>query len=76
MAAMHSLDTADVEWLNVVGNDWKGIDEVSRGHANFHHVMASESICSVESVAVRPVKPDVAIGVVVFHWRQRPGGQA
>ena len=72
MAAMHALDTPDVEWLNVVGNDWRGLEEVRRGHANFHRVLAAENTCAVESVAVRAVKPDVAISVTVFRF----GGKA
>jgi uncharacterized protein (TIGR02246 family) len=72
MAAMHALDTPDVEWLNVVGNDWRGLEEVHRGHANFHRVLAAENTCAVESVAVRAVKPDVAIAVIDFRF----GGKA
>jgi uncharacterized protein (TIGR02246 family) len=72
MAAMHALDTPDVQWVNVVGNDWRGLEEVHRGHANFHRVLAAENTCAVESVAVRAVKPDVAIAVIGFRF----GGKA
>jgi uncharacterized protein (TIGR02246 family) len=72
MDAMHKLVT-------VVGNDWRGRDEVRRGHANFHHVLAANSSAAVESVAVRSIAPDVAIAVPVFHFTDKdpkvnPGG--
>lgn len=68
MAAMHVLETGDVEWVNVVGNDWRGLADVRKGHANYHHFLAARSTCSVESVAVRAIAPDVAIAVTAFHF--------
>jgi uncharacterized protein (TIGR02246 family) len=76
MAAMHALTTPDVEWVNVVGNDWRGRDEVRRGHTNFLHVLAAATTCSVESVAVRQIAPDVAIAVTVFRFQgKEPDGK-
>ena len=68
MGAMHALVTGDVEWVNVVGNDWHGLAEVQKGHANYHHFLAAGSTCSVESVAVHPIAPDVAVAVTSFHF--------
>jgi len=68
MDAMHSLETPDVEWVNVVGNDWRGLSDVRKGHANYHHFLAAKSTCSVDSVAVRPIAPGVAIAVTIFHF--------
>ena len=68
MDAMHALETQDVEWVNVVGNDWRGLADVRKGHANYHHFLAAKSTCSVDSVAVRPIAPDVAIAVTAFHF--------
>ena len=72
MEAMHALVTPDIEWVNVVGNDWRGLADVTKGHANYHRFLAARSTCSVDSVAVRQIAPDVAIAVTAFHF----GGMA
>jgi uncharacterized protein (TIGR02246 family) len=77
MNTMHTLQTNDVEWINVVGNDWRGLPEVRRGHTNYLHFLAARSTSSVESVAVRPIAPNVAIAVAVFHFAGfSPDGKA
>jgi len=68
MAAMHALDTPDVEWVNVVGNDWIGVENVRKGHANFHRVLAADNVMHVDEVAVHLVAPDVAIAVTKLHF--------
>lgn len=68
MTAMHAHVTPDVEWMNVVGNDWRGIDEVRKGHVNYHHFLAAKSTCAVESVSIRPVAADALVTVTVFHF--------
>jgi len=68
MESMHALVTDDVEWVNVVGNDWRGLAEVNKGHANFHHFLAARTTCLVESFAVHPIAPDVAVAVTAFHF--------
>jgi uncharacterized protein (TIGR02246 family) len=77
MDAMHVLETQDVEWVNVVGNDWHGLADVRKGHANYHRFLAAGSTCAVDSVAVRPIAPDVAIAVTAFHFGgTAPDGKA
>ena len=61
MAAMHALDTPDVEWVNVVGNDWVGVDNVRKGHANFHRVLAADmSALPPEKELVYQPPPSIA----------------
>src|SRR5450432_94931 len=43
MDAMHALDAPDVEWINVVGNHWRGLANVRKGHTNYHHFLAARS---------------------------------
>ena len=68
MAAMHALDTSDVEWVNVVGNDWIGVDNVRKGHTNFHRVLAAKSDMRVDEIALHLVAPDVAIAVTKLRF--------
>lgn len=68
MKAMHEIDTDDVEWINGVGNDWKGKDMVLKGHSAIHKGMFAKQTMSVESMAVRPLAPNVAVAVAVMHF--------
>src|SRR5687767_2331239 len=49
MKAMHDIDTADVEWINVVGHHWRGKDTVYRGHSAYHKILAAKSTMRIES---------------------------
>jgi uncharacterized protein (TIGR02246 family) len=77
MKAMHDLDTDDVEWINVVGHDWRGKDTVYRGHLAFHQGLARKSVMSVESAHIRSIAPDVAVAVATMHFSPlvAPDGQ-
>jgi len=68
MDAMHALDAPDVEWINVVGNHWRGLANVRKGHTNYHHFLAAKSTSVVEDVTTRAIAPDVAIAVTTFHF--------
>lgn len=77
MAAMHALDTQDVEWINVVGNEWDGLANVRRGHTNYHRFLAAKSTALVENVTARAIAPGVAIAVITFHFGGAdPAGKA
>lgn len=76
MKAMHDLDTPDVDWINVVGNLWQGVDNVRKGHTNFLHVLGARDASEVKSVTVRAIAPNVAIALTNFHWRSpKPEGK-
>lgn len=68
MKAMHELDTEDVEWVNAVGHDWRGKDNVYKGHVAIHKGMSRTTSASVESATVRSIAPNVAIAVAVMHF--------
>jgi len=72
--AMHALDTPDVDWINVVGNYWRGVENVRKGHANFLHVLGAKDTSAVEGVTLRAIAPDVAIAVTDFRWRSPKAG--
>lgn len=76
MNAMHDLDTPDVDWINVVGNLWQGVENVRKGHRNFLHVLGARDTSKVESVTVRAIAPNVAIALTNFRWRSpKPEGK-
>jgi uncharacterized protein (TIGR02246 family) len=57
-----------VEWINVMGNHWRGLADVRKGHTIFHHFLAARSTVVVEDVAIRAIAPQVAIAVTNFHF--------
>jgi uncharacterized protein (TIGR02246 family) len=72
MQAMHELDTDDVEWVNVVGQHWRGKDTVRRGHTAIHKGMEAKTRMSVESTSLHPLTPDVVVVVATLHFFRTP----
>jgi uncharacterized protein (TIGR02246 family) len=72
MKAMHDLDADDVEWVNVVGQHWRGKDTVRCGHTAIHKGMEAHTSMSVESATVHPITPDVAVVVATLHFFRTP----
>jgi uncharacterized protein (TIGR02246 family) len=68
MKAMHELNTEDVEWINVVGHQWRGNPTVMKGHTAIHKGMVAQVSMSVESTTIRSIAPDVAIVVATMHF--------
>jgi uncharacterized protein (TIGR02246 family) len=68
MKAMHELDAEDVEWINVVGQHWRGRTTVFKGHTAIHKGMSAGTSMSVESATIRPIAPSVAIAVATMHF--------
>jgi uncharacterized protein (TIGR02246 family) len=68
MKAMHELDTEDVEWINVVGHDWRGKTNVYKGHVAIHKGMCAMTSMSVESATIRSIAPTVAVAVATMHF--------
>ena len=67
MKAMHELDTEDVEWINVVGHDWRGKANVYKGHVAIHKGMCAKTSMSVESATIRSIAPTVAVAVATLQ---------
>ncbi len=61
MDAFARLFAADAQFVNVVGLWWKGRDEIKGAHAATHATLFRNSTLDVREVAVRILKPDVAI---------------
>lgn len=72
MKAMHELNTGDVEWINVVGHQWRGNPTVIKGHTAIHKGMVAQVSMSVESTTIRSIAPDVAIVVATMHFVASP----
>ena len=68
MKAMHAVDTEDVEWINVVGQYWRGKETVFNGHTAIHKGMSAKTSMSVESMAIRSIAPGVAVAVATMHF--------
>src|SRR5215211_4875764 len=68
MKAMHELDTEDVEWINVVGNHWRGKGTVYKGHTAIHKGMSAKTSMSVEWATVHSIAPTVAVAVATMHF--------
>jgi uncharacterized protein (TIGR02246 family) len=68
MKAMHELDTEDVEWVNVVGQYWRGKETVFKGHTAIHKGMSAKTSMSVESATIRSIAPTVAVAVATMHF--------
>ena len=69
---MHDLDTEDVEWINVVGHDWRGKSTVYKGHVAIHKGMCATTSASIESATIRSIAPTVAIAVATMHFVATP----
>jgi len=72
MKAMHELNTEDVEWINVVGHQWRGNPTVIKGHTAIHKGMVAQVSMSVESATVRSITPIVAVAVATMHFGASP----
>jgi uncharacterized protein (TIGR02246 family) len=72
MKAMHELNTEDVEWINVVGHQWRGNPTVTKGHTAIHKGMVAQVSMSVESTTIRSIEPNVAVAVATMHFGASP----
>jgi uncharacterized protein (TIGR02246 family) len=66
--AMVSLFTDDIEWINVVGMWWRGLQDVKRGYVWIHETMLKNVSIHIDSCSVRLLTPGLAICVVM--WRK------
>ena len=66
MKAWANLFTEDADFVNVTGRWWKGRAEIQRQHVDAHAVMFRDSTLKIDEVAIRFLKPDVAL--VHVRW--------
>ena len=69
MKAFGGLLTEDVVWINVDAGRGVGRELVESGHAKVHANKFKNSVITVKSVEVQPIKPDVAIVYVTWGIR-------
>lgn len=68
MKAMHELNTAEVEWINVTANHWRGNASVFKGHDTIHRTVFAKTDMSVDQTLVRAIPPNVAIAVATMKF--------
>ena len=68
MKVMHELNTADVEWINVTANHWRGNAAVFKGHDTIHRTVFAKTEMSVDQTLVRAVAPNVAMAVATMKF--------
>jgi uncharacterized protein (TIGR02246 family) len=68
MQGMHDLNTSDVDWINVAGNQWRGNTNVFRGHDNIHRTIFAKTTAAADSVLTRSIAPGVALAVATMRF--------
>ena len=68
MKAMHELNTANVEWINVTGNHWRGNATVFKGHDTIHRTVFAKTDMNFDEILVRAAAPNVAIAVATMKF--------
>jgi len=77
MPEMHELNTEDVEWINVSGNQWRGNTSVFKGHENIHRTIFAKTAAAADTVLTRSIGPGVAVAVATMRFGPvtMPSGQ-
>jgi len=78
MGEFGRLFAEDAEFVNVVGLWWRGREEIEKAHRTTHATMFRNSELIIEEVAVRFVKPDVAVARSLWGLtgHRSPSGEA
>ncbi|WP_174291082.1 SgcJ/EcaC family oxidoreductase [Sphingomonas bacterium] len=63
MAALVADMAADVGWINVVGMQWTGREQVRRAHEALHRTMFATSRLTQMSLELRAVADGLALGI-------------
>jgi uncharacterized protein (TIGR02246 family) len=67
MEIMFQAFTPDVEWVNVVGMWWRGLDNVKRAHRAMHDTFFINTPFTIDEIHVRFVTQDTAVAVVRWN---------
>jgi uncharacterized protein (TIGR02246 family) len=76
MTLLGSLVTDDVDFVNVIGLQWKGRQQVVDAHAALHRDRFKNSVWANERVTVQFVRADVALARVEWNTRGDLQGDA
>ena len=69
MTLLGDIVTDDVDFVNVIGLQWKGRQQVVESHAALHQDRFKSSVWANERVTVQFVRPDVALARVEWNTR-------
>lgn len=64
---MESYTTPDVEWVNIVGMYWRGLQQVKMSHQAIFDAVFKNVPFSKKEVSVRFITPDVAVTTLLCH---------
>ena len=76
MTMLGEMVTDDVDFVNVVGFQWKGRQQVVDEHVAIHRDRFKNSVWANERVTVQFVRPDVALARVEWNTRADLQGKA
>src|SRR5690349_16311521 len=76
MTLLGSMVTDDVDFVNVIGLQWKGRQQVVDAHAALHRDRFKNSVWANERVTVQFVRADVALARVEWNTRGDLQGDA
>jgi uncharacterized protein (TIGR02246 family) len=76
MTLLGEMVTDDVDFVNVIGLQWKGRQQVVDAHAALHRDRFTNSVWANERVTVQFVRPDVALARVEWTTRGDLQGKA
>ena len=69
MTLLGDIVTDDVDFVNVIGLQWKGRQQVVNAHAALHRDRFKTSVWANERVTVQFLRPDVALARVEWNTR-------
>ena len=67
MQAFAQFFTQDADFVNVIGEWWKGRPEIMQAHEHSHATMFKDSTLRILETSVRGLKPDVAIARTLWE---------
>jgi len=76
MTLLGDMVTDDVDFVNVIGLQWKGRQQVVDAHAALHRDRFKSSVWANERVTVQFVRSDVALARVEWNTRGDLQGNA
>lgn len=65
---LKNYTTSDTDWVNGVGDWWKGRKQSQYAHQIFHNTIFKESVVKKQSAVIRFLTNDVAIAHLYWHF--------
>jgi uncharacterized protein (TIGR02246 family) len=64
---MKNYVAEDCDFINIVGMHWKGREDIQYAHQTYHNQFFKNTPMEKQSVAIRFLKPDIAIAHLNWH---------